>query len=241
MKPTRPILFLAAALTLAVTCREVPADAPPRAPVMDGSYAATGDRSLDGDSIYVTLEDRRREEVRLIGVDAPEKSMPHANDARTFLRKAIAGKQLRIVAGPEAMDAFQRRLGWVTVDGKSVNVMMIEQGFAAVYVIPPNTRWTDDLLAAQRKAYDARRGIWGVADMEEPRSFRYRNRNPGRGTRETLQYHNHVIVGDARDPRRKAHWPECIHIWRIDPRDRRPFESLRAAQDAGFTMERESR
>jgi hypothetical protein len=119
--------------------------------------------------------------------------------------------------------------------------MMIEQGFATVYVIPPNTRWTDELLAAQRKAYDARRGIWGVADMEEPRSFRYRKRNDGRGTRELLKYHNHVIAGDARDPRRKAHWPECIHIWKIDPRHRRVFETMRAAQDAGFTMERESR
>jgi hypothetical protein len=119
--------------------------------------------------------------------------------------------------------------------------MVLEQGFAAAYVIPPNVEWTDALLAAQRKAYDTRRGIWGVADMEEPRSFRYRNRHEGRGTREQLQYHNHVIVGDARHPRRKAHWPECIHIWRIDPRDRRPFESLRAAQDAGFTLERESR
>lgn len=233
----RRLVLSAAAILLVVTCRQAPA----RAAAADGSYAATGVRSLDGDSIYVRLANGKQQEVRLIGVDAPEKSMPHADDARTFLRKAIAQKQLRITPGPESLDAYGRSLGWVTVDGKSVNAMMLEQGFAAVYVIPPNTRWTDELLAAQRKAYEARRGIWGVADMEEPRSFRYRKRNDGRGTSEPLQYHNHVIVGDARDPRRKAHWPECIHIWKIDARDRRLFESLRAAQDAGYTMERESR
>lgn len=222
---------------VALACRQLPAGAAPA--LHDGSYDATGVRSLDGDSIYVRLADGNQQEVRLIGIDAPEKSMPHANDARTFLRKTIANRKLWITPGTEAQDQFGRRLGWIEIDGKSLSAMMLEQGFAAAYVIPPNIDWTDQLLAAQRKAYEARRGIWGVRDMEEPRSFRYRKRNEGRGETHLLSHENHMLVGDVFT--RVAHWPGCLHIGDIAAADRRLFDTVEDARAKGFRMERNSR
>ena len=44
-----------------------------------------------------------------------------------------------------------------------MNLELVRQGYAQVATYPPDVRWTDTFLAAQREARDAGTGLWGPA------------------------------------------------------------------------------
>ena len=194
-----------------------------------------GLEALDGDSIEVVLSDGSKDEVRLLSIDAPEKGQPLADEARARLHQAIAGQQLRLITGTRERDRYDRRLAFVETDGVVVNEHLVEEGLAVVYVLPPTTERVDDLLAAQARAHAAKRGLWALeGEVEEPRSYRARNRDSSR-QRRILRYENWVLTGNRRS--RVAHWPGCRHVDAMNPANRVPFTSVEEATALGYRME----
>ena len=100
-----------------------------------GQFRVT--RVYDGDSIKAIGHDIEIK-VRLVGIDAPEKSkkkrgsgQPHSAKASEFLSEMVLNKTVDIRGygtGP-----YGRILAVVTVDGKNVNLQVIKAGLAEVY------------------------------------------------------------------------------------------------------------
>jgi len=67
-------------------------------------------------------------------------------------------------------DRYGRLLAYVFLpDGVMVNAELVRRGLARVYLHPPNTRYRKVLVQAQRRALEARRGIWQQAlKQDEP-------------------------------------------------------------------------
>ncbi|MGH7408958.1 MAG: lamin tail domain-containing protein, partial [Candidatus Methylomirabilales bacterium] len=68
----------------------------------------------------------------------------------------------------EVRDQYGRLLAFVYVGGTSVSATLIQEGLAHVLLIPPNGKHAENLLALQREAQAARRGIWSPTGFRGP-------------------------------------------------------------------------
>jgi micrococcal nuclease len=122
---------------------------------------------VDGD----TIELSNGEKVRYIGIDTPEirerkgskwiyKPMPYAEEAKDFNRNLVEGKKVTLEFDIQKRDRYNRLLAYVYIEGKMVNLEMVEEGYAMIYTYPPNVKYVDEFLKAQKKARENRRGLW---------------------------------------------------------------------------------
>ncbi len=138
----------------------------------------------DGDT--VVLADGRR--VRYIGVNAPEISHggkpgePWGPEAKAWNARMVSGKGVSLKNDAEEKDRYGRTLAYLYLsDGAFVNGKMVADGYAYCLPVPPNTGRMEELLALQRAAMDAKRGMWGKfreppgegSYVGNPRSLRF--------------------------------------------------------------------
>ncbi len=117
-------------------------------------------RAIDGDT--VELDDGRR--VRYIGVNTPERDQPFYEAATDANRRLVEGQAAWLVLDVQPTDRYGRTLAYVWLGDTFVNWELVRQGYATVYTEPPNVRYSEVLLAAQRAAREAERGLWAPAD-----------------------------------------------------------------------------
>jgi micrococcal nuclease len=117
---------------------------------------------IDGDTITVSGVGV----VRLIGVDAPEKtggyrdSEPFGDAATRFARTLLEGQDVRPEYDGARKDQFNRTLAYVFLpDGRLANLEIIRAGWAETYRRFEYAR-KPDFFAAERDAKAARRGMW---------------------------------------------------------------------------------
>jgi len=111
----------------------------------------------DGDSFVLTNSD----EIRLIGIDAPEKDEPGADEARAFLTKLIKDKPIRLEGDKEDKDRYKRLLRYVYVGDTFVNAEMIKSGYAITLFIQPNgNKYQAEFTALETTAKETKTGIW---------------------------------------------------------------------------------
>lgn len=84
-------------------------------------------RIIDGDTIVVG-EDLR---VRLLGINCPEKGEKYYQEAKEFLEMIILNKTIFIEFFGK--DLYYRELGFVFLDGKNVNLELVDEGYANFY------------------------------------------------------------------------------------------------------------
>ncbi|MFO7594005.1 MAG: thermonuclease family protein [Pseudomonadota bacterium] len=120
----------------------------------------------DGDT--VKLADGRK--VRFIGINTPEinhdggQSDPFSHTARKRLQQLLSGDRLLLRYDRERHDRYGRLLAHPYLpDGRSVSRILLEEGLAAVVVIPPNLWQSDCYLSHEREARAAKRRIWSAA------------------------------------------------------------------------------
>ncbi|OOG25988.1 nuclease [Thioalkalivibrio denitrificans] len=170
-----PILCLTALLTGAPAQAQTPwtpVDLPESCQSPDHVHGrATVAHVFDGDT--VRLDDGTR--VRLIGLDTPEyhhrnpdlDPEPFAEEAHDALSALLAyhGHQVIVVHDRELHDRFQRLLAHLfTPDGQSVTALMLAQGLATRLTIPPNDWNLDCYRDAERRAGEARLGLWALPE-----------------------------------------------------------------------------
>src|SRR5215218_10464425 len=51
-------------------------------------------------------------------------------------------------------------------DGRMFNETLLEEGYAQVATFPPNVKYQERYLEAQREAREANRGLWGLSSGE---------------------------------------------------------------------------
>ncbi|TET34162.1 MAG: hypothetical protein E3J72_15055 [Planctomycetota bacterium] len=131
-------------------------------PAQNGVQQVVVRKAFDGDS--GRLADGR--EYRLVGIDTPEKGHRFADEARAYVKKMLEGRKVSLEAATEAKDRYSRILSWMWLeDGgekRFVNEEIVRAGLAFVFKIKPNVRYIDRLIAAQRDARAAGRGVWSV-------------------------------------------------------------------------------
>jgi micrococcal nuclease len=131
-------------------------------------------RIVDGDTIRV-LVDGVEEPVRYIGIDTPEPNATSVATPEPFAQAATdanarllaAGGSLRLERDVSDRDRYGRLLrhAWVEDDGRwtLVGLALLAEGFAQVTTYPPDVKYVDPFLAAQRSAREAGRGLWATA------------------------------------------------------------------------------
>ena len=124
-------------------------------------------RVVDGDTIEVSGELK----VRYIGVDTPETKHPrkgvepYGKEASAANTRLVDGRKVLLVKDVSDTDRYGRLLKYVFLpDGTFVNLKLVEDGYARVATFPPDVRFADLFLEAERKARDGNRGLWGLEE-----------------------------------------------------------------------------
>jgi len=131
----------------------------------DGNGTVVG--VVDGDTVVVDLGDTT-ETVRLLGIDTPETVHPDrppecfgAEASRRLAGLLPPGTPVVVTGDVEARDRYGRLLGYLAMaDGRSVNRMLVEEGYAAALHIDPNDGMRHELAAAEARARSTHLGLW---------------------------------------------------------------------------------
>jgi len=176
MKRLAILLFFVFFPTLAFSAKCVPPGLSPNSKIR-----AVVVRVVDGD----TLVARARGcmfRVRLISIDTPESR--HNRRAKRQAKKMGLREKVVIELGKRAkkatlkfcppgteimletdvqiLDRYGRVLAYVWLpNGRMLNEKLVRDGWALVYTVPPNVKYQDRFLRAQREARRERRGLWG--------------------------------------------------------------------------------
>jgi micrococcal nuclease len=147
---------------LAVTCA-VTAGLATAAPA--GSFTKKGvvTEVVDGDTLRVRLVNRGSERVRLIGIDAAERSACFADQAATRARQLALSKPvvLRGDATQDTRDRYGRLLAYVWLPGaRDLGYQLVAGGFAKVYVYRDPFQRLSAYRNAEGKAKAAPVGAW---------------------------------------------------------------------------------
>ncbi|HSC07194.1 MAG TPA: thermonuclease family protein [Steroidobacteraceae bacterium] len=136
---------------------------------------ATVTHVFDGDSFIVRLDDGAKLEVRLAGIDAPEKGQPYADQARTALRSLILEQEVHIAVSDT--DKYHRKVAQVYrgSDGLHINAELLRRGYAWVYRrVPPDHPFRE----LERLARDSGLGLWALPEAEREPPWRWRQEHP---------------------------------------------------------------
>jgi endonuclease YncB( thermonuclease family) len=132
----------------------------------------------DGDTIKVLEANNTLHKVRLVGIDAPERSQPFGSASRKNLESMVAGKQ--VVVRSVKKDKYGRVLGSVWVQpgdcpscGKTlyVNHAQIVAGMAWWYRYYADDQSEEDqgrFESAEREAIARKWGLWAEANPVPP-------------------------------------------------------------------------
>jgi micrococcal nuclease len=103
--------------------------------------------------------------VRLIGIDTPEvygQAECFGREASDFAKRLLPlGTRVRYRVGVDERDRYERLLAYVWLpDGRMLNRVMVERGYAQVLTIPPDVDFADVFRAGARAARQAGLGLW---------------------------------------------------------------------------------
>lgn len=155
---------------------------------------------LDGDTFQ--LDDGRP--VRCLGLDAPEKGEPFAQEATQVLNRLVGGQRVRLELGRPERDRDGRLLAYVFVGQNMVNTQLLRLGTA--YVRRPVARkYRIAFVQAQEQARAAGLGIWTNAAQIKIGLLRVQAR-PASGNPEDLNGEFVVLENRGDRPLSLAGW-----------------------------------
>lgn len=126
-------------------------------------------RIIDGDTFVVEgLEDRQKETIRLIGIDAPETRRSankeigyYGEESKAYLAGLLSAGEVQLAFDIGKKDRYHRTLAYAYLpDGTFINAEMLRRGYATVMTIPPNVTYADWFVELEREAKRKGRGLW---------------------------------------------------------------------------------
>ena len=118
-------------------------------------YIAEVVKVLDGDT-FTVLHGGQEEEIRLEGIDCPEKAQYYGEDSTKFTKSRVLHKVVMIQ--PKDVDRDGRIVAVIVLaDGTSLNRELVKEGLGWWFF-----RYSNDetLKQLEREARDAKRGVW---------------------------------------------------------------------------------
>jgi len=86
-------------------------------------------RVIDGDTFVL----ENNVTVRLFGINTPEKGEKYYSEAKEFLDNLVLNKSVKIESFGK--DKYYRELGMIFFGKENINLKMVEEGFANVYIL----------------------------------------------------------------------------------------------------------
>jgi len=127
----------------------------------------------DGDTITVVDADKTEHKVRLMGIDAPEKSQDFGAASKQVLSNYIYQREVTVEY--KKQDRYKRKVGKVILGKQDVCLVMIERGMAWHYkdYEKEQSKTDRDLYSqAELKARESRIGLWQLSNPVEPSFYR---------------------------------------------------------------------
>ncbi len=129
-------------------------------------------RVIDGDTIELSTGQK----VRYVGMDTPETVDPRrpvgcfGKEASSENKKLVEGKEVILEKDVSETDKYSRLLRYVYLplpDGNLlfVNDYLVRAGFAKVYTYPPDVKFNEQFLQAEREARTQNRGMWAACSV----------------------------------------------------------------------------
>jgi micrococcal nuclease len=124
---------------------------------------------IDGDSIRV-MHEGTATEIRLQGIDCPEKGQPYGKQAKQFTSALVFGQEVTVIE--KGRDRYGRILADVMrPDGRTLNHEILKAGFAWWF-----RKYSRDVSLGdfEDEARLAKRGLWADSDPVPPWEWRKR-------------------------------------------------------------------
>ncbi|KAA8674916.1 nuclease (SNase) [Clostridium sp. HV4-5-A1G] len=137
---------------------------------------ATVTRHVDGDTVYVKLENGQTAKVRLIGVNTPESTTKHeqyGEQASDYTKSQLFGKTVYLESDAGNTDTYGRLLRYVwlsppkeinesEIRAKMFNAILAYNGYAEQMTIQPNVKYADYFRKFCAEARENSRGLWAI-------------------------------------------------------------------------------
>lgn len=129
-------------------------------------------RVIDGD----TIEIEGNIKLRYIGIDTPETKHPikgvqcFGKEASNKNKELVEGKMIRMEKDVSETDKYGRLLRYIWLvephATKSselfVNDFLVRQGYAHASTFPPDVKYSNQFVSAQKEARENNRGLWNM-------------------------------------------------------------------------------
>jgi len=119
---------------------------------------------VDGDTIKL----ESGEVVRYVGIDTPETVHPSepvqcfGKEASDKNRELVEGKLVKLEKDITDKDKYGRLLRYVWIGDLFVNDYLVREGYAYIYTYPPDVKYSEQFVQAQREARENNRGLWNA-------------------------------------------------------------------------------
>lgn len=125
-------------------------------------YKAKVARVIDGDTVKLETG----EVVRYIGIDTPETVHPtkpvqcYGKEASDKNQELVEGKEIKLEKDVSETDKYNRLLRYIWIGETLVNELLVKEGYAHSSTYPPDVKYQDKFIAAERQAREEKRGLW---------------------------------------------------------------------------------
>lgn len=126
-------------------------------------YKAKVINVIDGDTIKI----EGGQVVRYIGIDTPETVHPskpvqcYGKEASDKNKELVEGKEVKLEKDVSETDKYGRLLRYVWLGDMLVNEYLVREGYAQSSSYPPDVKYQDRFVEAQRQAREEKKGLWG--------------------------------------------------------------------------------
>lgn len=128
---------------------------------------------IDGDTVIV----EGGASVRLLGIDADEKSYPCYDAAKNRLEELVLGKEVILEKDQSDQDQYKRYLRYLILDDKNINLQLVNEGLAVARFSPENQKYKEEIQKTETEAKEKKIGCkWGgvsVSNEETKIEFKW--------------------------------------------------------------------
>lgn len=151
---------------------------PTNNPANAETITGTIDSVMNGDTITI-ISKGKIVEVRLFGIDTPEKTQAFGQAARNFTGGKASKGEIRVE--PITKDHDGRTVAMVFVNGINLNEQIVSQGFGWVYRQYCKKSICVDWLKLEADAKASHKGLWADANPTPPWEYRQKQLSSGGG------------------------------------------------------------
>lgn len=111
---------------------------------------------IDGDTIRLSTG----EKVRFLNIDTPEIGQYLQKEATARMKELIGNSSVTLESDITNRDRYGRLLRYVYENGTMLNLIMVREGYARAYFIPPDDKHLKEIQEAEAYARSRNLGIW---------------------------------------------------------------------------------